>query len=128
MLRTTLLAAMAGLLMLTYGAANAVVKIRVQSVLPTKADEIVMVKDFAANVAALTGGEVQIEVLPDGAIVSGRELYNQLWDEMDLNIKDLMLQPVGPESLGLVQRANQQHGRFPQIPFPHSAGHSRANL
>ena len=134
-----------------------VVTIRVQSVLPTKADEIVMVKDFAANVAALTNGEVRIEVLPAGAVVSGkdilpavdkglvdagfawthywsgihpaamlfgspvagagvgidniafiswymngggRELYTQLWDEMDLNIKGLMLQPVGPEALG----------------------------
>ncbi len=133
------------------------IKIRVQSVLPTKADEIVMVKDFAANVAALTNGEVEIEVLPDGAIVSGRdildavdkgiveagfawthywsgkhpaamlfgspvagagvgidniafvswymngggrELYNQLWSEMKMNIHGLMLQPVGPEALG----------------------------
>jgi TRAP-type mannitol/chloroaromatic compound transport system substrate-binding protein len=133
------------------------VTIKIQSVLPTKADEIVMVKDFAANVAALTNNEVQIEVLPDGAIVSGRdildavdkglvdggfawthywsgkhpaamlfgspvagagvgidniawiswymnaggrELYDQLWDEMGLNIHGLMLQPVGPEALG----------------------------
>jgi len=30
----------------------------------------------------------------------GRELYDRLWDEMDLNIKGLMLQPVGPEALG----------------------------
>lgn len=52
------------------------VTIRVQSVLPTKADEIVMVKDFAANVAALTNGEVKIEVLPDGAIVSGRDILD----------------------------------------------------
>lgn len=140
-------------------ASNAIaeVTIRVQSVLPTKADEIVMVKDFATNVAALTNGEVIIEVLPDGAIVSGRdiidavdkglveagfawthywsgkhpaamlfgspvagagvgidniafiswymngggrELYDQLWDEMGMNIKGLMLQPVGPEALG----------------------------
>jgi TRAP-type C4-dicarboxylate transport system substrate-binding protein len=62
-------------------AATAMVEItiRAQSVLPTKADEIVMIKDFAANVEALTNGEVKFEVLPDGAIVSGRELYNQLW-------------------------------------------------
>ena len=52
------------------------VVIKVQSVLPTKADEIVMVKDFAANVAALTNGEVKIEVLPDGAVVSGRDILN----------------------------------------------------
>jgi len=136
-------------LALSTSAAIAEVTIRVQSVLPTKADEIVMVKDFAANVAALTGGEVKIEVLPDGAIVSGRDildavdkglveagfawthywsgkhpaagagvgidniafiswymygggraLYDQLWDEMGMNIKGLMLQPVGPEALG----------------------------
>jgi len=133
------------------------IKIRVQSVLPTRADEIVMVKDFADNVAALTNGEIQIEVLPDGAIVNardildavdkglveagfawthywsgkhpaamlfgspvagagvgidniafiswfmnggGRELYDQLWDEMGMNVHGLMLQPVGPEALG----------------------------
>jgi TRAP-type mannitol/chloroaromatic compound transport system substrate-binding protein len=52
------------------------VTIKIQSVLPTKADEIVMVKDFAANVAALTNNEVQIEVLPDGAIVSGRDILD----------------------------------------------------
>lgn len=30
----------------------------------------------------------------------GRELYNQLWDEMKVNVKGLMLQPSGPEALG----------------------------
>ena len=60
----------------TSSVAFSAVKIRVQSVLPTKADEIVMVKDFAANVAALTNNEVQIEVLPDGAIVSGRDILD----------------------------------------------------
>ncbi|KAA3632991.1 MAG: C4-dicarboxylate ABC transporter substrate-binding protein [Proteobacteria bacterium] len=133
------------------------VTIKVQSVLPTKADEITMVKDFADNVSALTNGEVSIEVLPDGAVVSGRdvlnavdkglvdagfawthywsgqhpaamlfgspvagagvgidniafvswfmygggsELYDRLWEEMGVNVKGLMLQPVGPEALG----------------------------
>ncbi len=52
------------------------VTIKIQSVLPTKADEIVMVKDFAENVSKLTNGEVVIEVLPDGAIVSGRDILN----------------------------------------------------
>jgi len=37
------------------------VKIRVQSVIPSKADEVVMLKDFAANVKALTNGEVTID-------------------------------------------------------------------
>lgn len=49
--------------------ADAKVKIRVQSVIPTKADEVTMLNDFGANVKALTGGEVEIEVLPAGAVV-----------------------------------------------------------
>jgi len=133
------------------------VKIRIQSVIPSKADEVVMLKDWAANVAALTNGEVTIEVLPAGAVVGvketleavdkglveggfawthywsgyhpaamlfgspvagagvgidniafiswfmyggGRELYDELWVEMKMNVHGLMLQPVGPEALG----------------------------
>lgn len=133
------------------------VKIRVQSVIPAKADEVHMLNDFAADVAALTNGEVQIEVLPAGAVVGvketldavdaglieggfawthywsgkrpaamlfgspvagagvgidniaflswfqyggGKELYDQLWKEMGVNVKGFMLQPVGPEALG----------------------------
>ena len=30
----------------------------------------------------------------------GKELYDRLWDEMNLNVKGFMLQPVGPEALG----------------------------
>ena len=30
----------------------------------------------------------------------GRQLYDQLWSEMGMNIKGLMLQPAGPEALG----------------------------
>ena len=30
----------------------------------------------------------------------GKELYERLWDEMDVNVKGFMLQPVGPEALG----------------------------
>ena len=30
----------------------------------------------------------------------GRELYDRLWDEMGVNVKGFMLQPVGPEALG----------------------------
>ena len=133
------------------------VKIRVQSVIPSKADEVTMLKDFAKTVGDLTNGEVQIEVLPAGAVVGvketleavdkglveggfawthywsgyhpaamlfgspvagagvgidniawvswfmyggGRELYDELWKEMGMNVKGLMLQPVGPEALG----------------------------
>lgn len=137
--------------------AEAKVVIRVQSVIPTKADEVTMLNDFGANVKMLTGGEVEIEVLPAGAVVGvkdtleavdkglieggfawthywsgyhpaamlfgspvagagvgidniafvswymyggGRDLYNELWKEMGMNVKGLMLQPVGPEALG----------------------------
>ena len=133
------------------------VKIRVQSVIPTKADEVVVLKRFADNVSKLTSGEVEFEILPAGAVVGvketldavdkglveggfawthywsgkhpaatlfgspvagagvgldniaflswfmeggGRELYDQLWDEMGVNVKGFMLQPVGPEALG----------------------------
>lgn len=138
-------------------AAFAKTKIRVQSVIPAKADEVTMLRDYADNVRALTQGEVEIEVLPAGAVVGvketldavdkglieggfawthywsgkhpaaalfgsptagaglgldniawvswymfggGRALYDELWDEMGVNVKGLMLQPVGPEALG----------------------------
>jgi len=147
-----------GVMLLIHGAALAkTVKIRVQSVIPLKADETVMLKDFGQNVSDLTNGEVKIEVLPAGAVVGvketleavdkglieagfawthywsgyhpaamlfgsptagsglgldniawiswfmyggGKDLYDQLWKEMGMNIKGLMLQPVGPEALG----------------------------
>lgn len=146
------------LISLVAGSAMAAnVKIRVQSVIPAKADEVVMLKDFAENVSALTNGEVEIEVLPAGAVVGvaetleavdkglveggfawthywsgyhpaamlfgspvagagvgidniafvswfmyggGKDLYEELWKEMGMNVKGLMLQPVGPEALG----------------------------
>ena len=139
------------------GAALSQTVIRVQSVISAKADEIVMLKDFAADVTALTNGEIVFEILPAGSVVGvsetldavdsglieggfawthywsgkhpaatlfgspvagagvgidniaflswfqfggGRELYDRLWDEMGVNVKGFMLQPVGPEALG----------------------------
>ncbi len=46
------------------------VKIRVQSVIPTSADEVTMLKEFAADVASLTGNSVTFEILPAGAVVA----------------------------------------------------------
>jgi TRAP-type mannitol/chloroaromatic compound transport system substrate-binding protein len=137
--------------------ANATTTIRVQSVIPNTADEVVMLKDFADDVKALTDGEIEFEILPAGAVVGvqeildavdaglidggfawthywsgkhpaamlfgspvagagigidniafmswflnagGKELYDQLWKEMGVNVKGFMLQPVGPEALG----------------------------
>ncbi|MEM7177228.1 MAG: TRAP transporter substrate-binding protein [Pseudomonadota bacterium] len=139
------------------GQAWAETVIRVQSVIPTKADEVHMLQEFANDVEALTDGEVKFEILPAGAVVNvrdtldavdtglvdggfawthywsgkhpaamlfgspvagagvgidniaflswfqyggGKELYDQLWDEMGVNVKGFMLQPVGPEALG----------------------------
>ena len=148
--------------------------IRVQSVIPATADEVVMLKDFGADVAALTNGEVIIEVLPAGAVVGvketldavdaglieggfawthywsgkhpaamlfgspvagagvgidniaflswfqfggGRELYDRLWDEMGVNVKGFMLQPVGPEALGWFKEPINSMDDFRQYRF-----------
>ena len=159
-IRNTLPAAAAAIAMtasLASGPAAAETRIRVQSVIPTKADEVVMLNAFGEDVKALTNGEVVIEVLPAGAVVGvretldavdkglveggfawthywsgkhpaamlfgspvagagvgidniafiswflyggGKELYDRLWDEMGVNVKGFMLQPVGPEALG----------------------------
>ena len=59
-----------------FAAAPAVAKkvtIRVQSVIPAKADEVHMLKEFAKDVKDLTNGEVNIEVLPAGAVVGVKE-------------------------------------------------------
>ena len=142
---------------LASGMAQAKTVIRIQTAVTSKADETVMLNDFGANVSALTDGEVEIELLPAGAVVGvkeiieavdkglvdggfawthywsgyhpaamlfgspvagagvgidniafiswymyggGKELYDQLWEEMGMNVKGLMLQPVGPEALG----------------------------
>jgi TRAP-type mannitol/chloroaromatic compound transport system substrate-binding protein len=144
--------------MAAFPASAAEVNIRVQSVIGAKADEVVMLKNFAEDVLALTADDpVRIEVLPAGAVVGvsevldavdkglveggfawthywsgkhpaaalfgsppagggigmdnlaflswfhfagGKELYERLWKEMDVNVKGFMLQPVGPEALG----------------------------
>ena len=152
------LAVVAGALIISSTAIHAKdVTIRVQSVLGTKSDEVHMLNEFANDVRELTGGSVNIEILPGGSVVGnrdiidaidsglldggfawthywggkhpaanlfgapiagagvgmdniaflswfqyggGKELYDQLWDEMGVNVKGFMLQPVGPEALG----------------------------
>ena len=159
---------------LTASMAYAEVRIRVQSVIPSKADEVVMLKEFAADVAALTNNEVIFEVLPAGAVVGvretldavdaglieagfawthywsgkhpaamlfgspvagagvgidniafiswflyggGKELYDQLWTEMGVNIKGFMLQPVGPEALGWFKEPINSMDDFRKLRF-----------
>ena len=70
--RLTSLLAVLSLLMIP-SLASAKTVIRIQSVIPVSADEIVMLKRFGDNVTALTNGEVEIEVLPAGAVVGVKE-------------------------------------------------------
>ena len=67
----TVMAGAAGLSLFA-SAAFAETLIRVQSVIPAQADEVFMLNEFAADVAALTDGSVKIEVLPAGAVVGVR--------------------------------------------------------
>ena len=148
--------------------------LRIQSVLPNTADEVVMLNEFGNDVAALTGGSLTIEVLPAGAVVGprdimdavdaglveggfawthywggkhvaanlfgapvagagvgldnmaflswfqyggGKELYDRLWDEMGVNVKGFMLQPVGPEALGWFPKPIESMDDFRQMRF-----------
>ncbi|HYC36169.1 MAG TPA: TRAP transporter substrate-binding protein [Usitatibacter sp.] len=150
------------------------VKIRVQSVIPTSADEVTMLKEFAADVAALTNNTVTFEVLPAGALVAvndtldavdkglieggfawthywsgkhpaaalfgspaagagvgmdnfawvswflyggGKDLYDQLWKEMKVNVKGFILQPVGPEALGWFKKPIANMAEFRKLRF-----------
>jgi len=121
-----------GSLLFAGASAQAATTIKIQSVLSNKADEIVMLKDFADTVERLTEGEVDggfawthywsgihpaamlfgspvagagvgidnIAFISWFQFGGGKELYDRLWDEMNLNVKGVMLQPVGPEALG----------------------------
>ena len=55
---------------------------------------------FGSPVAGAGVGIDNIAFLSWFQFGGGRELYDRLWDEMGVNVKGLMLQPVGPEALG----------------------------
>jgi len=154
--------------------ASAKTVIRVQSVIPINADEVVLLKDFAKDVSDLTGGQVVFEVLPAGAVVGvnetldavdkglieagfawthywsgkhpaatlfgspaagsgvgldnlawvswylyggGNKLYDRLWDEMKVNVKGFILQPVGPEALGWFKKPIKSLADFKGLRF-----------
>jgi len=159
----------------TYAMAQGkVTKIRIQSVIPTSADEVVMLKAFAKDVEDLTNKTVVFEVLPAGAIVAvnetldavdkglieggfawthywsgkhpaatlfgspaagsglgmdnfawvswylnggGKQLYDQLWKEMKVNVKGFILQPVGPEALGWFKKPINSMADFRKLRF-----------
>ena len=60
------------------------VNIRVQAVLGMQTTEVKMLKDFMADVTALTGGDVTFEVLPAGAVVGVKETL----DAVDAGLVD----------------------------------------
>ena len=150
------------------------VKIRVQSVIPTSADEVTMLKEFAKDVEDLTNKSVTFEVLPAGAVVGvndtldavdkglieggfawthywsgkhpaatlfgspaagsgvgmdnfawvswflyggGKQLYDDLWKEMKVNVKGFILQPVGPEALGWFKNPINSMADFRKLRF-----------
>jgi TRAP-type mannitol/chloroaromatic compound transport system substrate-binding protein len=77
MLKLKYVAAFAAALALMASPAMAAKKVlRIQSVLPTSADEVVMLKEFGKDVAALTNGSLTIEVLPAGAVVGPRDIID----------------------------------------------------
>ena len=55
---------------------------------------------FGSPVAGAGVGIDNIAFLSWFQYAGGKELYDQLWDEMGVNVKGFMLQPVGPEALG----------------------------
>ena len=77
MIKLKTIAASAAALALMASSAMAADKVlRIQSVLPTSADEVVMLKEFGKDVAALTNGSLTIEVLPAGAVVGPRDIID----------------------------------------------------
>jgi TRAP-type mannitol/chloroaromatic compound transport system substrate-binding protein len=63
------LAGLAATAVIASSAALAEVKLRIQAAVPTKADEAVMLGEFAKDVSDLTNGELTLEILPAGAVV-----------------------------------------------------------
>ena len=55
---------------------------------------------FGSPVAGAGVGIDNIAFLSWFQFGGGKELYDRLWDEMGMNVKGFMLQPVGPEALG----------------------------
>lgn len=75
--KLTKIAASAVALTLMASSAMAAGKVlRIQSVLSTSADEVVMLREFGKDVAALTNGSLIIEVLPAGAVVGPRDIID----------------------------------------------------
>ena len=72
---------------------------------------------FGAPVAGAGVGLDNIAFLSWFQYGGGRELYDRLWDEMGVNVKGFMLQPVGPEALGWFPEPITSMDDFRQMRF-----------
>ena len=72
---------------------------------------------FGAPVAGAGVGMDNIAFLSWFQYGGGRELYDRLWDEMGVNVKGFMLQPVGPEALGWFPKPIESMDDFRQMRF-----------
>jgi len=72
---------------------------------------------FGAPVAGAGVGMDNIAFLSWFQYGGGRELYDRLWDEMGVNVKGFMLQPVGPEALGWFPEPIKSMDDFRQMRF-----------
>ena len=72
---------------------------------------------FGAPVAGAGVGLDNIAFLSWFQYGGGKELYDRLWDEMGVNVKGFMLQPVGPEALGWFPEPINSMDDFRQMRF-----------
>lgn len=72
---------------------------------------------FGAPVAGAGVGMDNIAFLSWFQYGGGKELYDRLWDEMGVNVKGFMLQPVGPEALGWFPEPIESMDDFRQMRF-----------
>ena len=72
---------------------------------------------FGAPVAGAGVGLDNIAFLSWFQYGGGKELYDRLWDEMGVNVKGFMLQPVGPEALGWFPEPITSMDDFRQMRF-----------
>ena len=72
---------------------------------------------FGSPVAGAGVGIDNIAFLSWFQFGGGKELYDRLWDEMGMNVKGFMLQPVGPEALGWFPEPIESMDDFRQMRF-----------
>jgi len=72
---------------------------------------------FGAPVAGAGVGMDNIAFLSWFQFGGGKELYDRLWDEMGVNVKGFMLQPVGPEALGWFPKPIKSMDDFRKLRF-----------